>query len=89
MEGLIPFLIHAMKKEKPQNAYRCLSDNSTTARSYHLLLGGSDSVEGSSHRRTRSDYQPPSTIDFGHLPHAKSFSAKAPANVDHVGRTSK
>ncbi|KAL1557891.1 hypothetical protein AAHA92_08425 [Salvia divinorum] len=86
MEGLIPFLIHAMKKQKPQDAYRCLSDNSTTARSYHLLLGGS---EGSSHRRTRSDYQPPSAVDFDHLPHAKSFSARAPANVDQVGRTSK
>ncbi|KAL8540453.1 hypothetical protein ACS0TY_001888 [Phlomoides rotata] len=58
MEGLIPFLIHAVKKQKPQNVQRSLSDNSTTGRSYHRLLGG-DSVEGSSHRRTRSDFQLP------------------------------
>lgn len=83
MEGLIPFLIHAMKKQRPQNSYRCLSENSTTTRSYHLLLGGSDSVEGSSHRRTRSDFQPRSTVDFSseanRLPHVKSFSGRAPA----------
>ncbi|KAL7119122.1 hypothetical protein ACP275_02G043700 [Erythranthe tilingii] len=59
MEGLIPFLLRAVKKQKPQNAYRCLSENSI-GRSYHLLLAG-DSVDGSSHRRTRSDFQPPQT----------------------------
>ncbi|KAH6833192.1 beta-1 [Perilla frutescens var. hirtella] len=53
MEGLIPILIRAMKKQRPQHAYRCLSENST-GRSYHLLLAG-DSAGGSSHRRTRSD----------------------------------
>ncbi|KAH6789914.1 beta-1 [Perilla frutescens var. frutescens] len=54
MEGLIPILIRAMKKQRPQHAYRCLSENST-GRSYHLLLAG-DSADGSSHRRTRSDF---------------------------------
>ncbi|KAL0454312.1 UNVERIFIED_CONTAM: hypothetical protein Slati_0770400 [Sesamum latifolium] len=82
MEGLIPFLVHAMKKQRPQNAYRCLSENSTTGRSYHLLLAG-DSVEGSSHRRTRSDFQHSSTVEFSsgseHLPHAKSLAARGPA----------
>ncbi|KAL2231521.1 UNVERIFIED_CONTAM: hypothetical protein Sindi_1746500 [Sesamum indicum] len=82
MEGLIPLLLHAMKKQRPQNAYRCLSENSTNGRSYHLLLAG-DAVEGSSHRRTRSEFQPSSTVDFSsgseHLPHAKSFAARGPA----------
>ncbi|KAI3448184.1 hypothetical protein Pfo_004849 [Paulownia fortunei] len=82
MEGLIPFLLHAMKKQRPQNAYRCSSENSTTGRSYHLLLAG-NSTEGSSHRRTRSDFQPPSTVDFltgsEQLAHVKSFSPRGPA----------
>ncbi|KAK4752159.1 hypothetical protein SAY87_020957 [Trapa incisa] len=52
MEGLIPFLIHAVKKQKPQHAYRCLSDASN--RSYHLI-SGSDSLEGSFHRRNWSE----------------------------------
>ncbi|KAL6513112.1 hypothetical protein OROGR_020598 [Orobanche gracilis] len=59
MEGLIPFLLKAMKKQAPRRAYRSLSENSVTGRSYHLLLSG-NSGEGSSHRRTRSDYQPQS-----------------------------
>ncbi|GFP99406.1 hypothetical protein PHJA_002084700 [Phtheirospermum japonicum] len=59
MEGLIPFILRAVKKQTPQNIYRSLSENSTSGRSYHLLLTR-DSVEGSSHRRTCSDYQPPS-----------------------------
>ncbi|KAE8008083.1 hypothetical protein FH972_004630 [Carpinus fangiana] len=56
MEGLIPYLVHAIKKQKPQHSYRSFSEGST--RSYHLLLN-SDSLSGSSHRRTRSDFQPP------------------------------
>ncbi|KAH7522792.1 hypothetical protein JRO89_XSUnG0106600 [Xanthoceras sorbifolium] len=57
MEGLIPYLIHAMKKQRPKNSYRSFSVGST--RSYHLLNGG-DAIDvdgGSSHRRTRSDFQ--------------------------------
>ncbi|KAH6813443.1 beta-1 [Perilla frutescens var. frutescens] len=87
MEGLIPFLIHAMKKQTPPNSYRCLSENSTTSRSYHLLLadGGGG---GSSHRRTRSHVQLPSTVDFSsgsdHLTHLKSFTpAVAPSDASH------
>ncbi|KAJ1381627.1 hypothetical protein SESBI_44976 [Sesbania bispinosa] len=48
MEGLIPYIIHAIRKQKPHH-----SDSSN--RSYHLLLG-SDSFHGSSHRRSRSDF---------------------------------
>ncbi|KAE8725634.1 putative transferase [Hibiscus syriacus] len=64
MEGLIPYLIHAMKKEKPTHRYRSMSVGSS--RGYHLLLGQSpaDSVEGSSHRRTRSEFQPPTAEYF-------------------------
>ncbi|CAA2999700.1 Hypothetical predicted protein [Olea europaea subsp. europaea] len=92
MEGLIPYLLHAMKKQRPQHSYRSLSENST--RSYHLLRGG-ESVEGSSHRRTRSEFQPPS-VDFleqrssglEYFSHAKSFSkgCKSSPNVDNGSR---
>ncbi|CAK9150070.1 unnamed protein product [Ilex paraguariensis] len=77
MEGLIPFLFQALKKPRPHNRYRSFSETST--RSYHLLVGG-DSVEGSSHRRTRSEFQPP-TFDVlqqnsgvEYLSNSKSFS---------------
>ncbi|XP_075672833.1 uncharacterized protein LOC142642364 [Castanea sativa] len=61
MEGLIPFLLHAIRKPRPHNSYnRSQSENST--RSYHLL-NAAESVSGSSHRRTRSEIQPP-TIEF-------------------------
>lgn len=61
MEGLIPYLLHAMKKQRPQHSYRSFSENSN--RSYHLL-NPKDSSHGSSHRRTRSEFQPPANIDF-------------------------
>ncbi|CAI9769163.1 unnamed protein product [Fraxinus pennsylvanica] len=87
MDGLIPFLFHAMKKRRTQHSYRSLSENST--RSYHLLRGG-ESVEGSSHRRTRSEFLPPS-VDFleqrssglEYFSHTKSFSkvCKSSPNV--------
>ncbi|KAF9665936.1 hypothetical protein SADUNF_Sadunf16G0177000 [Salix dunnii] len=59
MEGLIPYLLHSIKKQRPRNSYRSLSIGSS--RSYHLLMGGDqgESLNGSSHRRTRSEYQPP------------------------------
>ncbi|KAK7357591.1 hypothetical protein VNO80_16884 [Phaseolus coccineus] len=62
MEGLIPYLIHAMKKQKPHvhRSYRSFSHSESSNRSYHMLLA-SDSFTGSSHRRTRSDFQPPTS----------------------------
>ncbi|TYH90491.1 hypothetical protein ES332_A13G052000v1 [Gossypium tomentosum] len=53
MEGLIPYLIHAMKKQKPSNRYRSMSVGSS--RGYHLLMEQSpaESVEG-----------PPTTVEF-------------------------
>ncbi|KAL3843850.1 hypothetical protein ACJIZ3_001253 [Penstemon smallii] len=82
MEGLIPFLLNVVKKQRPQNAYRCLSESSS-GRSYHLLIGG-DSVEGSSHRRNRSDFpKSSSTVDYlsasEHLRNLKSFGARGSA----------
>ncbi|KAF7126518.1 hypothetical protein RHSIM_Rhsim11G0151000 [Rhododendron simsii] len=63
MEGLIPMLFHALKKQRPHNSFRCFSEGSISNRSYHRLIGPQDSVDGSSHhRRTRSEFQP-STVD--------------------------
>ncbi|KAF7127948.1 hypothetical protein RHSIM_Rhsim11G0153200 [Rhododendron simsii] len=63
MEGLIPMLFHALKKQRPHNSFRCFSEGSISNRSYHRLIGPQDSVDGSSHHcRTRSKFQP-STVD--------------------------
>ncbi|XP_038996320.1 uncharacterized protein LOC120120866 [Hibiscus syriacus] len=79
MEGLIPYLIHAMRKQKPRHHYRSASLGSSS-RSYHLLMGQQESVEGSSHRRTRSEFQPPATVElfqqrsgFGHRDGSSSY----------------
>ncbi|CAL0300379.1 unnamed protein product [Lupinus luteus] len=67
MEGLIPYLIHAMKKQKPHHhRYRSFSHSESSNRSYHLLME-SESMTGSSHRRTRSDYQPPTAEFLEHI----------------------
>ncbi|XP_010466114.1 PREDICTED: uncharacterized protein LOC104746356 [Camelina sativa] len=69
MEGLIPYLIHAIKKDhnRDHQMYRSMSVGSS--RSYRpLMMGqegeGSSSVHGSSHRRTRSEYNPPVVMDM-------------------------
>ncbi|KAF6159775.1 hypothetical protein GIB67_030033 [Kingdonia uniflora] len=56
MEGLIPFLLHAIKKPKPKNTGYNRTASEGSSRSYHLLKSGTSSVEGSSHRRTRSEF---------------------------------
>ncbi|KAB1208371.1 hypothetical protein CJ030_MR7G001340 [Morella rubra] len=63
MEGLIPYLIRVVKKQRPQNSYRCLSQSQGSSRSYHLLVNAPDSTNGSSHRRTLSEFQPPA-VEF-------------------------
>ncbi|KAL0719150.1 hypothetical protein Bca4012_068474 [Brassica carinata] len=67
MEGLIPYLIHAIKKDhKPQDqGYRSLSVGSSRG-CRPLMMGqeGSSSFQGSSHRRTRSEYKPPVVMDM-------------------------
>ncbi|XP_010487907.1 PREDICTED: uncharacterized protein LOC104765832 [Camelina sativa] len=67
MEGLIPYLIHAIKKDhnRAHQMYRSMSVGSS--RSYRpLMMGqeGSSSVQGSSHRRTKSEYNPPVIMDM-------------------------
>uniref|UniRef100_F6H658 Uncharacterized protein n=1 Tax=Vitis vinifera TaxID=29760 RepID=F6H658_VITVI len=72
MEGLIPFLFNAIKSKKAHSGYRCLSEGSSRG---YRLLAGPDSSHGSSHRRTRSEFQAPkisfeeeNTIHFGKNP---------------------
>ncbi|XP_028125861.1 uncharacterized protein LOC114322697 [Camellia sinensis] len=91
MEGLIPMLINALKKQRPHHAYRGLSEGSN--RSYHLLMAP-DSREGSSHRRTRSEFQPPtvdfldqqSTLEFSHSRSFNRGSVLASATNTAIGR---
>ncbi|XP_027366687.1 uncharacterized protein LOC113872967 [Abrus precatorius] len=83
MEGLIPYLIHVMKKQKPHHhSFRSFSHSESSNRSYHLLLG-SDSFTGSSHRRTRSDFQPPTTEFLEHRHGVDGFlvSPRGPVTV--------
>ncbi|KAL8188926.1 hypothetical protein R6Q57_029446 [Mikania cordata] len=54
MEGLIPFVMHAMKKHKLHKSCSSISVR-------YRLLDGSVAAEGSSHRRNRSEFQPPTT----------------------------
>lgn len=60
MEGLIPFLIQAVRNQRVRQGYRSLSAGSSH-RSYHLLLDGEYPSEGSSHRRTRSEFLLPAS----------------------------
>ncbi|KAK9715848.1 hypothetical protein RND81_06G193700 [Saponaria officinalis] len=66
MEGLIPFLIHTIKRTKNvhnNHGYsRSFSDGSR--RGYELLGSAGESVSGSSHRRTRSEFKAPAFKDL-------------------------
>ncbi|KVH93339.1 uncharacterized protein LOC112517390 [Cynara cardunculus var. scolymus] len=81
MEGLIPFLMHAMKKShRLHHTYRSFSTGSTA--SYHLLDAAQPSAaEGSSHRRTRSDFQPP-TAEFLH--HRSAFDSNTTCSTPNT-----
>ncbi|XP_010557520.1 PREDICTED: uncharacterized protein LOC104826494 [Tarenaya hassleriana] len=64
MEGLIPYLMQAMKKGHDPNAHYSRSVSAGSSRGNRPLLLGHDDHSnslhhGSSHRRTRSDYKPP------------------------------
>ncbi|XP_068655935.1 uncharacterized protein [Aristolochia californica] len=59
MEGLIPYVLHAIKRNRDRSKYRSLSQGSSRNCLYPLTVREEASYEGSSHRRTRSDYQPP------------------------------
>ncbi|XWS54683.1 hypothetical protein CRYUN_Cryun10bG0110700 [Craigia yunnanensis] len=81
MEGLIPYLIHAMRKQQPRHHYRSISVGSSP--SYHLLMGQSqqESVEGSSHKRTMSEFQPPTLEFFGKRSDLQFLSPRGYNNV--------
>ncbi|XP_050211139.1 uncharacterized protein LOC126661353 [Mercurialis annua] len=92
MDGLIPYLLHAMKKQKPKNNFRSFSTGSS--RSYHLLVGP-DSSTGSSHRRTRSEFGIPATVDFfdqrsgsEHLRNNSQVNSAKVASGSKLGTTS-
>ncbi|KAJ8638300.1 hypothetical protein MRB53_012567 [Persea americana] len=59
MEGLIPFVFNAIMKKRDGSKYSSLSDSSS--RRPFLLLEHAGSFDGSSHRRTRSDFQNPTS----------------------------
>ncbi|KAK8943709.1 hypothetical protein KSP40_PGU007794 [Platanthera guangdongensis] len=69
MEGLIPFLFHAFKKNRrDRGTYRSLSDASSGGGSRKELMLDWAAQEGSSHhRRTRSDFPPASMADSAFL----------------------
>ncbi|KAJ8638303.1 hypothetical protein MRB53_012570 [Persea americana] len=60
MEGLIPIVFNAIMKKREGSKYRSLFDSSSRCRPF-LLLEHVGSFDGSSHRRTRSDFQNPSS----------------------------
>ncbi|KAF8404885.1 hypothetical protein HHK36_009780 [Tetracentron sinense] len=75
MEGLIPFILHAIKKQKPHNSYRCVSEGSS--RSYRPLTE-MESLEGSSLRRTRSEFPPPASDFLEHrFIHSRSLKKES------------
>lgn len=93
MEGLIPFLVHAIKKPKPQNSYRSRSVGST--RSYHVLVGADAKGDQSSHRRTRSEFRSP-TVDFmeqrsgfGCMPQSRSYKRSSTGSTPNSHQVSK
>lgn len=94
MEGLIPYLIHVIKKQNPHHhqhnrkSFRSFSHSEGSNRSYHLLME-SESISGSSHRRTRSEFQPPTAEFLEHRYGADGFlvSPKGSVNVTPVTNT--
>ncbi|CAO2823267.1 unnamed protein product [Amaranthus hypochondriacus] len=64
MEGLIPYLVRAIKTQNlHKHSYQCLSDHGSR-RSYHLLGSAGDSFNGSLHRRTLIEFQPPTALEM-------------------------
>ncbi|XP_052194160.1 uncharacterized protein LOC127802409 [Diospyros lotus] len=58
MEGLIPYLLNAIKKQRPHHSYRSLSVSDGSSRSYHMLTAP-DSSDRLALRRIRSELDPP------------------------------
>ncbi|PWA60034.1 hypothetical protein CTI12_AA266250 [Artemisia annua] len=75
-----------MKKHRLQSSYRSLSA------SYHLLDGSV--TEGSSHRRTRSAFQPPTEnlqqrSGFGNVSNSTTFKEDSTFSTPYTFRASK
>ncbi|KAK1293667.1 hypothetical protein QJS10_CPB17g02258 [Acorus calamus] len=66
MEGLIPYVIHKIKKTKAERGYQSLSAESSHGGSYVQLIDrkSTEQMEGSSHRRVWSDLPAVSHYDF-------------------------
>ncbi|CAI9286944.1 unnamed protein product [Lactuca saligna] len=81
MEGLIPLLMHAVKKHSLHNSYRVLS-----------LSTGST---GSSHRMTRLEFQPPTAeymthrSGFGAGSQSMSFNKGSTSSIPNTYHASK
>ncbi|XP_076904129.1 uncharacterized protein LOC143559434 [Bidens hawaiensis] len=95
MEGLIPFLMHAIKKPRPHNNYRSVSVSAGSTPSYHVLVGADAKMEESSHRRTRSEFHSPvgefreHRSGFGCLPQSKSYKRNYSVSTPNTYRFSK
>ncbi|KAK9715847.1 hypothetical protein RND81_06G193600 [Saponaria officinalis] len=65
MEGLIPYVIRAIKRQTlHKNGYRCLS-NASRHDYDHLLASAGNSIDnGSSHRRTQSEFRSQDSEDY-------------------------
>ncbi|KAL0907109.1 hypothetical protein M5K25_025652 [Dendrobium thyrsiflorum] len=64
MEGLIPFVIHAFKKNRSRATYRCLSNGSSGGGLSTKPMMDWAAQDGSSHhRRTRSEFPAPASAD--------------------------
>ncbi|CAM8923970.1 unnamed protein product [Rhodiola kirilowii] len=83
MEGLIPYLLHAIKKDKPQQSRRHNSFSEGSTRSYHLLMDyvARESLTGSSHRRSRSEFAQPSSTSTDFPAFESRFSLQRSVSV--------
>lgn len=78
MEGLIPFVLHALKKKRERSKYSSLKEGSSHSCRHPLtenVVGFN--LDGSSHRRTRSDFQTPASgfVGWGGSSSTSNFSA--------------
>ncbi|KAK1269164.1 hypothetical protein QJS04_geneDACA006268 [Acorus gramineus] len=67
MEGLIPYLIHKIKKTRAERGYESLSTGSNHGGSSYIQpidRRSTEQMEGTLHRRVRSDFPVVSYYDF-------------------------
>ncbi|BFG42049.1 hypothetical protein CerSpe_283230 [Prunus speciosa] len=77
MEGLIPYLYRAIKKQRPQRRRRSsFTESISTHASYHRLMSGHDVLEASSLRGT-----PPEVIRSRSFKEEGGASAAPPGHI--------